>query len=334
MSKVLVTGAEYRDKKLPEWFRGERAVVLAVDLESGSAERVFEYVSPPEVCADDYPGIVFKAGTLDGDTFYLCTQTEILVRRLPSFEPIKYHSLPCFNDVHHVAPRRAGGCLVANTGLDMVVALDELGELAAVWGVLGEDPWERFSADVDYRKVPTTKPHHSHPNFVFEDEAGEIWATRMYQRDAYCVTRPELSVNLGGNAGPHDGCEFMGERIFTSVDGCLIFVDLQQRKILRRIDLNNIYETDYRLGWCRGVLSLDQDRALVGFSRLRPTKIRKNLQWLSYKVGVSDTMGALPTRMALIDLTGGAVVREYPLEQFDFNVLFSIHHFPDYLVDD
>ncbi len=61
------------------------------------------------------------------------------------------------------------------------------GEILREWSVIGEDTWARFSRQIDYRKVPTTKPHRSHPNFAFLLE-GDIWTTRCDQKDAICLT--------------------------------------------------------------------------------------------------------------------------------------------------
>jgi len=66
-----------------EWSQYRRALV--VKSENGRLERVLEYESPPEHCPDETPSHVFKAATIEGDTAYLCTQTEVLVCDFPSF---------------------------------------------------------------------------------------------------------------------------------------------------------------------------------------------------------------------------------------------------------
>ena len=43
--------------------------------------------------------------------------------------------------------------------------------------------------------------------------------------------------------------------------------------------LNEIEESTAPLGWCRGVLPVGEV-ACVGFSRLRPTRFRRNVRWV------------------------------------------------------
>lgn len=79
---------------------------------------------------------------------------------------------------------------MVNTGLDMVVRVTPEGRVLEEWDVLLEPAWQRFSRDIDYRKIVSTKPHRSHPNFVFE-LGDEVWVTRFEQRDAICLTAPQ-----------------------------------------------------------------------------------------------------------------------------------------------
>src|SRR5512140_1633311 len=130
-----------------DWYEYQKGIVLEIDAGTGNGKVVFEYVSPPEACPPVDPAILFKSGTLVGDRMYLCTQTEILVLRVPGLERIAYLSLPLFTDLHHVRPTPAGDLLVANTGLDMVLEVTVDGVVTSEWNVLGEDPWERFSRD-------------------------------------------------------------------------------------------------------------------------------------------------------------------------------------------
>ena len=89
--------------------------------------------------------------------------------------------------------------------------------------VLGGSPWDRFSPDVDYRKVPTTKPHRAHPNFIFFLD-GKPWVTRFNQRDAVPVDgvngRPPFDI--GREEGVHDGHIVGGGLFFTTVGGCVV----------------------------------------------------------------------------------------------------------------
>jgi hypothetical protein len=336
---LWVIGGEQRStlRQQNEWNSFGAAVVARVDPASGKAERVLEYTSPPERCPDDRPSFVFKAATIAGDTAWLCTQTEVLECALPSFAIRRVISLPCFNDLHHVTPGPDGTLFVAVTGLDAVAEVTRDGELLRLVSVLGGSPWDRFSPEVDYRKVATTKPHLSHPNYVFVLD-GEPWVTRFEQRDAVPLdglgTDGARRFAVGG-AGIHDGCmdDIDGGRLFfTTVDGQLVRFGLADGE-RRDLDLNTLLGAGRRergeergdrgdrpLGWCRGVLPVG-GRAWVGFTRLRPTLINRNLSWIRH--GFRDVR--LPTRIALYDLEQPARLREVNVETAGVNAVFSIH---------
>jgi hypothetical protein len=327
---LWVVGGEQKStlRQQNEWNKFGAAVVARIEPESDKAERVLEYTSPPEHCPDDRPSFIFKAATFAGDTAWLCTQTEVLECALPSFTIRRVISLPCFNDLHHVAPGPDGTLFVAVTGLDAVAEITRDGELRRLVSALGGSPWDRFSPEVDYRKVATTKPHLSHPNYVFFLD-GRPWVTRFEQRDAVPVDDPagDAGAFPVGGAGIHDGCldgsdGIGGGRLFfTTVDGHLVRFGLAGGE-RRDLDLNSFLEPDddRPLGWCRGVLPLG-DRAWVGFTRLRPTLLHRNLSWIRH--GFRDTR--LPTRIALYDLERPARLREVSVEAAGINAVFSIH---------
>jgi len=192
MGGLYLLGARQRRlllKPEEEWNLYESALILRLDPESGEVGTCVEYKSPPEARAHDRSSKMFKSGTLVGNILYTCTSTEVLIFELPEFKRIGYVSLPSFNDLHHVTPTSDGNLLVASTGLDMVIKFTPQGKTLAEWCVLDEEPWSRFSRTVDYRKVDSTKPHQSHPNYVFELD-GEIWATRL------CQARRHLSQRV------------------------------------------------------------------------------------------------------------------------------------------
>lgn len=286
-------------------------------------EPILEYVSPPEVCPEEDPSIVFKAATLEGDRLYACTTTEVIIYQIPEFCEIGYISLPHFNDVHHVRPCPDGNLLVASTGLDMVVKISPTGETLHEWNVLGEDTWRRFSRAVDYRRVSSTKPHRSHPNYLFY--IGEdIWVTRFYQRDAICLNAPGKRIDIAIEA-PHDGIVYEDRVYFTTVDGHIVIANTNNLRVERVLDLNEWNETKKVLGWCRGLAVLDRDHIIVGFTRLRDTKWYDNVRWVQYKVGLRDNLGGLPTRIGLYDIRRGRLCWEYDLEPHGYNTVFSIH---------
>lgn len=331
MSRYYLVGGRQRRRAswMEEWHHYEKALVAELDTETGGLELRLEYETPAEACAaDPQPGILFKAATLEGRELHLCTQTEVMAVEVPSFRRTAYVSLPCFNDVHHVRPTPRGTWLVVSTGLDLLLEVTREGEVLAEWGVLGQDPWEHFSRDADYRKVLTTKPHASHPNYVFL-LGDDVWVTRLEQRDAICLTghgRIEL-----GAAPPHDGVLRAGRLHFTTVDGTLRVFDAETRSPRECVDLSSYWERprSVELGWCRGIEPVDEARMLVGFSALRPTAFRENLRWLKSRAQGREPVRSLPTRVALVDLEAGRLVWEKELSAVGMDAVFSIHRVPD-----
>lgn len=325
---IWVVGGEQRVQfhKPHEWARFRKALVLRVD-KNGRVKRALKYESPPEHCPEGNPSHVFKSATFEGDTAYLCTQTEVLICDLPDLRIRRVISLPCFNDLHHVAPGPDGRLYVAVTGLDAVAELSPDGELLRLVSVLGGTPWDRFSPDIDYRKVFTTKPHHAHPNFVFFLD-GHPWVTRFNQRDAIPLDgilngRPPFDV--GKEEGVHDGHLEGDDLYFSTVRGSVVRFDLKTgRKTL--FDLNRVQEPDEDrpLGWCRGILP-QEEGTWIGFSRLRYTTLRRNLSWIRHGFRETEHHRERPTRIALYDLEQPALLRQINLEGAGMGAVFSIH---------
>ncbi|MGA7338872.1 MAG: hypothetical protein WBW91_19260, partial [Candidatus Sulfotelmatobacter sp.] len=227
---------------------------------------------------------------------------------------------------HHVTPASDGSLLVVSTGLDMVVKVSLCGEIVAEWSVLGEAPWPRFSRSIDYRKVETTKPHLSHPNFVFELD-GEVWATRFHQRDAICLNGSGKRIEIAGEC-PHDGLVW-GERIlFTAVDGKIVAVNRHSLRIDQVIDLRQIQDRGKQVlpAWCRGLLPVDDRRIWVGFTRIRKTLFRENIRWA--KSILREGTVVKPTHIALFDIVDKQCLKEIDLEPYGMNTVFGIFPVP------
>jgi hypothetical protein len=319
---LLVTGGQQRrPRALGEgaghWYKYVRGHVLEIDEATGQGSIAHTYESPPSVVADEEPAVLFKQGTLvGGDTLYLATQTEILVYTYPGFEVIRHISLPSFHDVHHVRPRENGTLLVVNTGLDQLVEITTEGDVINRWHVLGNDPWSRYSPEVDYRKVASTKPYDSHPNHVFE-LGDEIWVTRFKQMDAVSIKDPSRRIDIGVER-VHDGFVFGDLVYFTTVSGVIAVADTETLKVVELVDLNEIGGDRSQLGWCRGI-HVDEDGAWVGFSRLRPTAIRENVAWVTG--GFKRSLG---THVARYDLGSRTLLQRISVEEHDLNAVFSI----------
>ena len=321
--RLYVLGARQRNallKREEEWHLYESALILEIDVDSGTVETRVEYQTPPEARANEHSSSMFKSGTIAGDKLYTCTSTEVLVFDLPEFRISNYISLPCFNDLHHVVPDSSGNLLVTSTGLEMVVRVSPEGKVLQQWNVLGEDPWSRFSAKIDYRKVDSTKPHRSHPNFAFELN-GNIWATRFFQRDAVCLTETGKRIDIAVQA-PHDGLVRGNNIYFTTVDGHIVSVGRDSLQVENVVDLKAINGEKALLGWCRGLLPLDENRFWIGFTRVRKTKFRENLLWM--RNIFRDGMLEKPSHLALYDVAARECLQEFDLESHGVNVIFSV----------
>ncbi len=323
MSDLYVLGARQRRlflKAEEEWNLYEAALILRLNIEGGTVETCIEYKSLPEARASEHSSNIFKAGTLVGDTLYTCTSTEVLIFKLPDFQQIGYISLPLFNDLHHVTPSSDGNLLIVSTGLDMVLKVSLGGEVLACWSVLDEDPWLRFSRTADYRKVESTKPHKAHPNFVFELD-GEIWATRFRQRDAVTVPGLAKRINIDVQT-PHDGLVRGDHIYFTTVDGRVVIANRHTLEADDIVDLKKINGHNSLLGWCRGILLVDNEKAWVGFSRVRKTSLTENILWV--KNIFREGMDVRPTHIALYDISKKTCLQEFDLEPYGMNIVFSI----------
>jgi len=319
---LYILGGRQRKRLLKEeeeWTLYDKAVVLEVNPKEQTVLTCLEYETPAEARFRDESSVLFKAGTLRGNQLYACTSTEVLIYEVPSFNLRGYISLPCFNDLHHVTITPHGRILIANTGLDMVLEVNLNGEILREWDVLGEHSWSRFSRTVDYRKVETTKPHRSHPNFVFT-LGDEVWVTRAQQKDAICLTDSERRIPIG-NEYVHDGHLHNGMIYFTSVDSCVIIVDQKRLGVVDVIDLKTIDNSaGALLGWCRGLRVVDERHVWVGFTRVRKTRFKENINWVKH-VGRDLSK---PARIALYDIVARKCLMEVDVEQYGMNVVFSI----------
>lgn len=324
MPEVLyVTGGRQRSDAFvtDEWFAFDCALVARVEPRTGKITRVVEYTSPPAHRPDARPSVIFKSGDLNGALLTVCTQTEILDVRLPDGTVERALSLPIFNDVHHAIRLESGDYLAAVTGLDMVVQVSPSGDILHEWNTADTPTWERFSRTTDYRKIHTTKPHRSHPNFLFMAD-GEVWVTRFEQRDAVRADAVHDAIRIGIER-PHDGVVQEGRVYFTTVDGHIVIADLARRTVDEIINLNLFADEDVPLGWCRG-LAVRGSRAWVGFSRIRATRARENLSWVRHGFRKPDTYRVKPTRVAEYDLDTRELLREIDLETVGLNAVFSV----------
>jgi hypothetical protein len=310
-----------KDLITKDWYDYQKGLILRLDTSTGHCSTELEYISPPDVRPEGEPPILFKSGSLEDGRLYLCTQTEVLVYEVPSLRRLTYISLPQFNDVHHVRPTHDGNLVIANTGLDMVLKVSPTGDILEEWDTLQGRPWTRFSRDVDYRKVLTTKPHLSHPNHVFELDR-RVWATRFEQRDAICLEDPDRRIQVGLER-IHDGLVVGDSVYFTTVDGKVVIVRKSDLSLVRIIDLQKLEGLDTLLGWCRGLL-VDGPLLWIGFTRMRPTRFRENVAWVK-----NSFKHYLGTHVMCYDMEAGRCVGQYVVEDAGLNAIFGIYQAPD-----
>lgn len=320
MERLYVVGGKQRGQRALRdgnnaWNGYERGRILAVDPGTGEIARCLDYVSPPEVCAAEDPAITFQASTIRDGHLYTCTQTEVMVYSLPDLQLQHYLSLPIFNDLHHVRPGTNGTLFVANAGLEQVLELTVDGEIVRAWHVLGEAPWDDIDEAVDYRKV-STKPHRSHPNYLSEVD-GELWVTRFHQGDTLCLTQPGRRILLSEER-IHDGVYHDGLLYFTTVDAKVVVANPHTFRVEETINVAATYPEEVLPGWCRGIW-IEGDHIWLGFSRIRPTKLRENVAWV-----MRGFKHSMPTRIICYDRARGERVREIDLEGAGLNAVYSI----------
>ncbi|MEC9091714.1 MAG: hypothetical protein VX438_03340 [Planctomycetota bacterium] len=330
---ILVSGGRQRQKALdlPEWQAYECGVIVAVDGQTLKPINVVEYQTPPQYCSDQLPSIVFKAGDLSKDSRHLlvCTQTEILEYDTRSWEIVFHYTHPSFNDLHHVCYQGEDTVLVANTGLDQILKLrrqpqkEPAVEIVESWSTGSKPTWEKFDLTTDYRKISTTKPHETHPNFIFSHR-GKHYATRFHQQDALDLHEPEFQIKIAAG-NPHDGVVRAGRVTFTTTNGNVCVFELESGNELSRINLNSIHNPGGQLGWCRGLCHENDSWAWVGFSRIRPTRFRQNLSWIKQGFKSKGTYGTRPTRIAKYDLQEQILLQEVDLETVGVNAIFGIY---------
>lgn len=318
MTSLVILGGRQRTVGLrmrEEWRFFDEARVIGLDTATGETSVRMRHETPRELCPEIEPSFVFKAGSWDGSHLLLCTQTEVLTVDPAKMEIVERWSHPWLNDVHHVA-RLRGRLHVVSTGLDSLLVVDPRSGDVTLRPALDEDPWQRFDPKTDYRRVPTTKPHLSHPNFVFETRHG-VWLTRLLQKDAVCLDDPGRRIDIGVGY-PHDGHLFDDRVWFTTVNGHLVAADPESGRTVEHYDLNEIEGRGEPLGWCRG-LHLEGDVAYVGLSRVRATRWRQHLSWIR-----PGDLPSSPTRIVAYDLRRRLRLAEWEVESAGMSGIFSV----------
>jgi len=319
MEYIYITGGkQYVDKVRPEWFLYEKGIILRLNLLTQKVEKVKEWIKPDKTKDES---IILKSGYRKDGLLYVCSQTEAVVISEETLETINIYTHPYFNDLHHVIPSSTeNNVLVVSTGLDAVFEINPSNEIIREWSTHTGDIWDKFDKTVDYRKVPTTKPHLIHPNHIcrFQDQ---LWVTRLATEDALCLTAKKENHKMEVGK-PHDGHIYKNNFCYTTVNGYVLMFDAFTGNLSRSINLNNTENSSKTLGWCRGLHFISEDVFLVGFTRIRNTKFKANLNWI--KKSYHDLSKNLPTRIAAFSISENRFLYDVNLEKNELDAVFSI----------
>lgn len=258
-----------------------RAVLARLDLRSGSLEMLAarsrsELDITSRACSPLYrSGAVTASGTV-----VTCLPDRVVELEPHSGVHVRELSHPWFNDVHHVRPAPDDGVYVVSTGLDLVLEVEWSGQVRRQWPLGSPSTWQRFDDTRDYRLAMIPKPHTVHPNFALAFR-NELWITRFYQKDLYCVDGPRTGARVRlADCGVHDGALHDTTVWCTAVDGRVLAVDLEELAVKADHEVPAFGGVGAHVGWYRGILPLEDGTLLVGVSRLRRTRLHENLLWL------------------------------------------------------
>ena len=309
-------------RELDDQWYGYGAGVI-IELSGNEPTVVMERRSVEGTCGPDDPEL-FKSATRIGDRLYACSQTELMVYSYPGLELLHHVSHPILNDVHHVLPSTMDTTPVGQephlwasvSGQDLVAEFTIAGEVVSLWAVDGTNASERIDPERDYRINTKLKPHAYHPNHLFRMPDGKLWVTRFETRDAVEVGNTDRRIAIDRERC-HDGVVDGGLVYFTTVDGHVVAADVETLEVVADHELAGS-DPNTLLGWCRG-LTFVGDHALIGFSRIRHTKVRGALSWVRKGFTQSE-----PTRVAVYDRKNWQLVDEIDLEPAGCNAVFSI----------
>ncbi|MCK9295296.1 MAG: hypothetical protein M0P70_09450 [Desulfobulbaceae bacterium] len=324
--KILVTGGEYprnweeiQIKNNEDFIRFRSGRILLIDWDSKQVEQEITYESPNEI---RNPSMMFKGGEIHDGFLNVVTNSEMVTYNLSTWQIERHITHPSFNDLHGVFEEE-GRFWLANTGLEMIQLCDGNGAILEEYNMASTPTWPRFKKGKDYRLIGSTKPHETHTNHVFCVD-GEHFATRFRQKDAISLGDPtrRFSIEVGN---PHDGvCH--GTRVyFTTTNGHILVFDPKTQELLINLNLQQTLEKAGMKpdGWCRGILPLDENRVLVGFTQLRSTKFKEFVSWVKH---LGNTPA--PSRVIEVNLSNNTVLSEYTLPETEGRAIFSILLWP------
>lgn len=323
LKQLLVAGGCLRENgfELGEGKYFGQASLLLLDLHTGKFQTLISKNDGGEHYPSEHPNLQFTAPCLDGDTLWLPTDTEIYQYQLPELTELKCYSHPCFQNIHSVH-LFDNELIVTSTGIDNIVVLcPETGEIKRIINTEGKEPWHRFDAKTDYRLLHSTRPHDSHPNYIFKLD-NKLWTTRCTHDDAVCLddVTDRIDVAHQDEMSVHDGIWWQDKLVFTRVDGYLVIVDPKSRKVIDKHD-PFANERNRPLGWCRGLM-VDGDVFYIGYSRLRKTKLMSKLKFITQgNFKYMDGNGAL---VVAYDISKKKVINTYTIPAGMLDAIYGI----------
>jgi hypothetical protein len=323
LKKLLVAGGRLRPNgyELGDGKYYDKAILMQLDLDSGVYTELLSKEQGNENYPAEHPNLQYTAPCLEGDILWLPTDTEIYKYQLPELKELACFSHPCFQNLHsaHIFNDEL---VVTSTGLDNVVVMNkESGEIKDIFGTEGKGPWYRFDVNTDYRQVHSTRPHVTHPNYVFKID-DDYWVTRCGFEDAVKINDVSDKIKVGQKdiIAIHDGIGWGDKLVFTRVDGFIVVCDPKTREVLDKHDpFEN--ERNRPLGWCRG-LCIEDDIFYIGYSKLRKTKLKSKLKYLT-KGNFKFTSGNNSLVVAY-DMKNKKVLRIYESEDHVIDAIYGI----------
>lgn len=334
--KLLISGGigSGIDFKKDEAFQYHTAVLLLLNTKNENVEYLFEYKISEN--SDHYfsndAACTFKSFfKINKDKIILCTNTELIIFNVRKKEIIQTISHPLMNDVHHAILYQEK-YYVANTGRDSVLILNKKGALLEEVNLSNDLNIDflksvsyRFKDINDFRKVPSTKPHLVHPNYISVIN-NEIYVTRFFQKDLFSIdSNKKIKIEAGN---PHDGI-ISNNGLFCTTTNGKIFRKFQSKNYIYDLEKWGEYKYFYKdrsIGWQRGVLPLEHNKFWVGYSALRPSRSIEYLIDIKHKLRGKKLVKSAPTRVDFYDYSTKELIKSIRLDNY-ISAIFSIDTF-------
>jgi hypothetical protein len=324
--KLLITmGVPVKDiDKAESGYGYQGAETILLDWDKKISSTILTYESPAENLGKGL-SMMFKGAFVENGMLYIVTNTEVLKFDLNKKEILDVLTSNTFNDLHGVFVKE-NAIYVCNTGLEIVQKFIE-GCLVAEWNLATPPTWERFDRNYDYRKSSGTKPHEAHINHVFELN-GDPWVNLGGQCRAQNVLDSTQFIDLkecfekNERVLCHDGIVRGDFIYFTAVNGLVIIVDKETKKVVKKINLHELNNIEQKVGWTRGIEVIG-NRAFIGITRARKSKYKEYTKWM---LGMKKQFSS---SIIEIDIETHKFISFYEIENGPANGIYTILNVTD-----